>query len=565
MRRMSLVSRLLSLVLVACLPGLAALIYSSIDLRNTRYHDVNAEALRNAHFAVSELDQVFEGIKGVLHAVGQAAEVRGNDVAQCQQYLTRVRAQLAPLTSIVILDRDGYSRCFSEGAVPTVSLSDRYYFQEALATRQFSVGDYTPSRLSNRKIVPVALPAVTGDHVDFIVAAGINLEWLGRQLRERGLARGSAVTVADRNGIILAREPNPERFIGTTFPTQYMYLLSEEPGTADIRSRDGIRRVVGYVPAPYTPFGLYVSSGIARTEAFGPVDRALRSSIMLFVLGSAAAFVLAWLVGNSIIRRPLMQMVETAESWRRGDDSVRNHLDGRNDEIGVLGQTFDRLMDENARREEERELSEARREILVHELAHRVKNTLATVQSIATMSFRNNQGPEALRGFQERLQALVRSHDLLTRHNWQHADLREVAEAALAPAREDLAHRFTLSGPPVDLRSAIVVPIAMIFHELCTNSLKYGALCNDTGHVEVRWTKQPDERGNLINLIWSEHGGPPVKPPEREGFGTRLLTSLTRQMGGSYEMNYAASGVVCDICLVTRADNVAAESEPASD
>jgi two-component sensor histidine kinase len=272
------------------------------------------------------------------------------------------------------------------------------------------------------------------------------------------------------------------------------------------------------------------------------------------VLGSAAAFVLAWLVGDGIIRRPLMQMVATAESWRRGQDGMRNRLDGRNDEIGVLGQTFDSLMDENALREEEREESEARREILVHELAHRVKNTLATVQSIASMSFRNNQGPEALRRFQDRLQALVRSHDLLTRHNWQHADLREVAEAALAPAREDLAHRFTLSGPPVDLRSAIVVPIAMIFHELCTNSMKYGALSNDTGHVEVRWTKEPNEIGNLISLTWSERGGPPVKPPEHEGFGTRLITSLTGQMGGGYEVHYSVSGVVCDIHLVTRTD-----------
>lgn len=554
MRRMSLVYRLLSLVLVACLPGLAALIYSSLDLRDSRYRDANAEAQRNAHFAVSELEQIFEGIKGILHTAGQASEIRSGDFASCQQYLARVRSKLPLLTSIVVIEPGGQARCFSEGRVPAVNLGDRYYFREAITTHQFSVGDYTVSRLSDKRIVPVALPVMKDSQVDFVVGAGVNLEWLGQQLRERGLARGSAVTVADRNGVIIAREPNPEKFIGTSFPTQYMYLLSALPGTADVRSRDGIERIVGYVPAPYTSFGLYVSSGIARSEALGPIDRALRSSILLFLLGSAAAFMLAWLVGDSIIRRPLMQMVATAESWRRGRDGVRNRLDGRKDEIGVLGQTFDSLMDENARREEEREQSEARREILVHELAHRVKNTLATVQSIASMSFRNNQGPEALRGFQERLQALVRSHDLLTRYNWQHADLREVAEAALAPAREDLAHRFTLSGPPVDLRSVIVVPTAMIFHELCTNSMKYGALSNDTGHVEVRWTKEAIERGNLICLTWSERGGPPVIAPDHEGFGTRLITSLTRQLGGGYEAHYAVSGIVCDIRLVTRPD-----------
>ena len=113
-----------------------------------------------------------------------------------------------------------------------------------------------------------------------------------------------------------------------------------------------------------------------------PVDRALRDSILLFSFGSIVALILAWLVGESIIRRPLMRMVATAEAWRLGHDTVRTGIIDRDDEIGILGQTFDRLMDENAHREKMREAAEARREILVHELAHRVKNTLATVQSM---------------------------------------------------------------------------------------------------------------------------------------------------------------------------------------
>jgi two-component sensor histidine kinase len=551
MRRMSLVNRLLALTLVACLPGLAALIYSSVDLRNTRYSEVHAEALRNARFAVSEVDQIFQGIQGSLHAVAQADEVRHGDAATCAAYLARVRAGLPQLTSILLLNSDGSPRCYSEGELPKVNLGDRYYIREAKATHQFSVGDYVVSRATGIHIVPVALPAFTGDHVDYIVSAGLNLEWLGSQLLERGVARGGAVTIADRNGIIVAREPSPQKFIGTGFPTEYMNLLSSEPGTADVRSSDGIDRIIGFVPAPVTPFGLYVSSGIAKDEALGPIDRSFRNSIMLFLLGSAAAFALAWLVGDTIIRRPLMHMVATAESWRRGHDTARTGLAGRKDEIGVLGQTFDRLMDENTQREEDREVAENRREILVHELAHRVKNTLATVQSIASLSFRNSQGPEALRNFHDRLQALVRSHDLLTRRNWEHADLLEVIEAALAPVREDRAHRFKLSGPPVDLLSATVVPIAMIFHELCTNSIKYGALSNDEGRIIVNWTAQEQDEGTAISLIWSEEGGPVVTPPERSGFGTRLITNLTAQMNGSVDMRYPPSGIVCNIRLVT--------------
>lgn len=561
MRRMSLVNRLLALTLVACLPGLAALIYSSIDLRNTRYSEVHAEALRNARFAVSEIDQIFQGIEGTLHAVAQADAVRHGDLATCSSYLARVRAGLPQLTSILVLNNDGTPRCYSEGAPPKINLSDRYYIREAKATKQFSVGDYVISRATGLHIVPMALPVADGDTIELIVSGGLNLEWLGNQLLQRGVARGDEITIADRNGIIVAREPSPEKFIGTGFPTEYMNLLSSEPGTADVHSKDGIDRIIGFVPSPVTPFGLYVSSGIARDDALGPIDRSFRNSILLFLLGSAAAFALAWLVGDSIIRRPLMQMVATAESWRRGHDSARTGLSGRKDEIGILGQTFDSLMDENSQREAERELAESRREILVHELAHRVKNTLATVQSIASLSFRNNQGPEALRNFHDRLHALVRSHDLLTRRNWEHADLLEVMEAALAPAREDRAHRFTLSGPPVDLLSSTVVPIAMIFHELCTNSLKYGALSNDAGRVMVRWTAQPQEGGTDVSLIWSEEGGPPVKPPEHEGFGTRLIGSLTKQMNGEFSVQFPPSGIVCNIRLIT--PNKEAETDQA--
>ncbi|HEY0234901.1 MAG TPA: HWE histidine kinase domain-containing protein [Afipia sp.] len=552
-RRLSLTQRLLALTLVASLPGIAALAYSSLDLRNTRYNEVRADALRNAFFVVSEIDQIFNGIEGALHAVSQASEIRSGDPKVCADFIARARARLQPVTSILILNVDGTARCYSEGDVPRINLSDRYYFREALATKSFAIGDYVQSLASGKHVVSLALPMVNGETVEYVVAAGLNLEWLGRQLRDRGMARGSAITIVDRNGIIIAREPEGEKFVGTDFPARYMSMLSGLPGTRDVDGSDGVDRIVGFVPAPETPFGLYVSSGISRLEAFAPIDRALRNSLLLFTIGTAIAFVMAWLVGEGIIRRPLMQMVATAEAWRRGQDTARTGIVNRSDEIGILGQTFDHLLDENEQREEEREVSEARREILVHELAHRVKNTLATVQSIASLSFRNSQGPEALRGFHERLQALVRSHDLLTRHNWQNADLLEVAEAALAPVREDHAHRFSLKGPKVDLTSSTVVPISMIFHELCTNSMKYGALSNGDGKIAVEWTAAPHSRGTFISAVWREQNGPLVKPPEHEGFGTRLIKSLSQQLGGDVEVDYPPTGLVCNLHFIAPA------------
>jgi two-component sensor histidine kinase len=551
---MSLTQRLLALTLAATLPGLIALIYSAIDLRNTRYAEVRTEALRNTQFVVSELDHIFDGVEATLHAVSQAADVRQGDPQACSAYIGRIREKVPALTSLLVANIDGTVRCYSEGT-SDANFSDWPYFQNVLKGKKFSIGTYTASRVSRLNAVPVALPVLSEDRVESVVMAGINLDWLNTEISHRGTSRGGTIVVADRDGIIVSRSPDPEKYVGTKITDRNARLVNaDKASVADVLSPDGAQRIAGYVPASLTPFGFYVSAGTSRAEAFKSIDSALYASILLFIFGSGIALILAWLVGEGFIRRPLMRVVATAEAWRQGHDAARTGIVNRDDEIGILGQTFDRLMDENAEREEQRDLAEARREILVHELAHRVKNTLATVQSIASLSFRHNQGPEAIRGFHDRLQALVRSHDLLTHRHWEHADFQEMTEAALAPAREDRAHRFSLSGPRVNLPPGTVVPISMILHELCTNSLKYGALSNDNGRIILRWTATPAESGTRLDIVWSEEGGPPVKPPEQEGFGSKLIASLTMQMNGAVKTSYAVSGLVCEMHLITPAN-----------
>ena len=550
---MSLTHRLLALTLVASLPGLAAVSYGAFDLRNARYAEARAAALRNAQVVVSEVGQIFDGIQGTLRTVAEADEVDRLNSTACTDYIMRVRPNIEPLTAILVVGLDGNIRCFSEPSLASPNLATRDYFRTAVDQKKFAIGTFIASKVSDRNIIPLATPIIRDGQVTGAIVAGLNVEWLGQQLKQRGVQRGGTILIADRTGIVVSREPAPEKYVGKKIDDSLGRIGAAAPGSEDIIGIDGVQRIIGYVPASMTPFGLYVSSGIARSEAFEPIDRAVRNSIALFALGSAVAFLLAWLVGESIIRRPLMRMVATAEAWRRGHDTVRTGIVGRSDEIGVLGQTFDRLMDENAMREEQRANAEERREILVHELAHRVKNTLATVQSIASLSFRHSQGPEALRQFHERLQALVRGHDLLTRKNWQHAGLSEIAEAAIAPLQEERGHRFVISGPTVDLPPTTAVPMAMILHELCTNAMKYGALSNDNGRVTIGWTTQPADAGTTVSLIWSESGGPAVTSPGEEGFGTRLIANLSRQLGGDCTFRYLPSGMVFHLSMIAPA------------
>jgi PAS domain S-box-containing protein len=190
--------------------------------------------------------------------------------------------------------------------------------------------------------------------------------------------------------------------------------------------------------------------------------------------------------------------------------------------------------------------------LLIHELNHRVKNTLATVQSIAGQSLRRLEGEDAASAraaFEARLLALARVHDVLTRESWEGAELGTVVADATAPldANDGQRSRFLVSGPPLRLPPRIALSIAMALHELGTNAVKYGALSREGGIVSIAWTVERGEETRLL-LRWRESGGPPVTPPTRTGFGSRLIErSLARELAGDVQLIYAPSGVVCTI------------------
>ncbi|WP_210529436.1 PAS domain S-box protein [Rubellimicrobium arenae] len=194
----------------------------------------------------------------------------------------------------------------------------------------------------------------------------------------------------------------------------------------------------------------------------------------------------------------------------------------------------------------DRKLAEERRALLVNELNHRVKNTLATVQSLAAQSFRLGQVDRAVRkAFEARLMSLARAHDVLTQQSWEGARLDDLARRALTPFSTDPA-RLSLRGPALWLPPRIVLALAMAFHELATNAAKYGALSGPDGHVDLSWeaTRMAGER--RLRLVWAESRGPSVEPPTRQGFGSRLIEhGLANELGGEVEIDYCASGVIC--------------------
>jgi PAS domain S-box-containing protein len=193
-----------------------------------------------------------------------------------------------------------------------------------------------------------------------------------------------------------------------------------------------------------------------------------------------------------------------------------------------------------------RKLAEEAKELLLHEIKHRVKNTLATVQAIATQSFRNAP-PDESGAFIARLHALADAHDLLTQQNWDIVDVRSVIDRALKAFVEAGRTRILASGPEMLVDSGNALLIAMILHELGTNAVKYGALSNDTGHVRLDWAPAVAGEQRWFKLQWLESGGPAVTPPTRKGFGSNMIERALRGQHGRVEFRYAAEGLTCNI------------------
>jgi PAS domain S-box-containing protein len=193
----------------------------------------------------------------------------------------------------------------------------------------------------------------------------------------------------------------------------------------------------------------------------------------------------------------------------------------------------------------DRKSVEEDRELLINELNHRVKNTLATVQSVARQTLTGRGVPQAVqRGFEARLQALGNVHSLLTEHNWEGAGLREVIEMSLGPHGAADRRAFGIAGPDFRLRPKSAVALSMAMHELATNAAKYGALGAQDGRVDIAWQIE----GGRFSLAWRESGGPSVKPPTRRGFGSRLIErGLAAELRGRVKIEYRAEGVVCSI------------------
>ncbi len=193
----------------------------------------------------------------------------------------------------------------------------------------------------------------------------------------------------------------------------------------------------------------------------------------------------------------------------------------------------------------DQKLAQEQQTLLINELNHRVKNTLAIVQGLAQQTFTLEvPTPVARKVFDARLKALALAHDLLTRQNWKAAKISDILSSGVEATAGDAAKRVSYNGPDVTLPPQTAVSFAMAVHELSTNAVKYGSLSNDTGIVSVSWTINSAYDQMRLNFEWQETGGPDVAPPKKTGFGTRMIQhGLAAELHGTINLEFAPTGV----------------------
>jgi len=194
----------------------------------------------------------------------------------------------------------------------------------------------------------------------------------------------------------------------------------------------------------------------------------------------------------------------------------------------------------------ENETAKRLQHLLLEELHHRVTNTLATVHAITSQSLRTAESLEEGRlAVESRLVALGRAHDLLLQANWASAKLTDVIHAAIAPFDNDNVQRFVVQETPIEVGPGAILPLTMSLNELCTNAVKYGALSNATGRIDIAPTV--DEVSGRFKLTWTEQDGPAVQEPTRRSFGTRLIGRLADQVHGAVRLRYEPAGLVYEL------------------
>ena len=403
---------------------------------------------------------------------------------------------------------------------------------EAFSAGRNKVSDLLEGPVAGKPVITVGTP-ITVRGQFYVLSYVVESASFTSVFRQQRVPDSWVATLLDNKQRVIARSRLNEKFTGAQASADMTENLRHSTeGVNKSISLEGVPTMVAYTRSPQTGWTLVVA--IPRKELASTVNRSVAVGTGIFLLLLGLGLWLA-LVYSQRINRDMRRLVQDASAIGRGETLQPAPSDSL-EEIAAVHTALLTASQELKARED-------RQGVMINELNHRVKNTLATVQALARQTFAKAD-KRSLAVFTDRLIALSGAHDLLTRTGWREADMAALVAASLG-AHVDRVER---AGPTVALAPHTAVGLSMVFHELATNSAKYGALSVPGGRVALTWRLDPVT--DVLSFVWRDIGGPPVTPPTAPGFGTRLIeSSIRREQKGQAHFDFQVDGLVFQASL----------------
>jgi two-component sensor histidine kinase len=428
---------------------------------------------------------------GGLQVLTLTDTLRNGDFENFHRIASGFLDQYGPDGVVLVADRQG-RQLFSSMTMNTASLPMRHnreIVEKVFATKGPAYSNLFYGAVKQRPIMTVEVPVLRDGEVLYDISFSPPISIFHTIIEKQRPGEDWTISIFDGNGVNFARIPNPHETIGKrASPLLFAEMFRRPEATLQTVSLEGVPLITSYARSSLT--GWTVAAGIAESSLVGPLWRSLAITSV---------------IGSVLLLTGLAFAVRMATTIARG---------------------------------------EMLHDLLIEELNHRVKNTLAILQAVAVQTFRSASKAEREK-FEGRLGALAEAHNLLSTEKWQGSELQDVVSRVLQPYLLNNPERMRMSGPSVPLSPRFAVVLSMILHEMATNAAKYGALSNDAGTVKLDWQVITEHAGPKLRLVWTEAGGPPVVAPVQRGFGSRLIERSARdQLGGEATVDFLPRGVV---------------------
>jgi len=534
-------SRLTVLVVLAAAPPLALIAYNTFEWRTLLERQAGDEALASARLIAAEMSQLMNGTRHLMLTITKHPAVPDNE-AECAAHFTAVVKNLAIYREAALIDRDGKFHCSSIAIPPTLNVSDRAYFSEPLRTGRFTIGNITTGRVTGERSLHASMPYQTPDkRFDGVIVFILNPERIAREFAHRAWPANHRLSVLDREGNVVFMIPPAEKTeLHTAAREAFRRSTVSRDRTFIVRNSDGTDEIVGVQLLDDEPHGLYVAVSVDLDLALAQLWDVAWRSMILALIAILLALLGATLAGVWLLQRPILALVDTARRREAGDTKAQFPRLGRRSELGRLSAALTAMSDKVDGLLEQKEF-------LLRELQHRVMNSLQILSSLLLMQSRHAADPvtrEELKNARDR----VLSMGTVYRHLYRTETVGPVEFGEflrLICKESEQAYggaKIICNTEPLFVSGNTATSLAVLLHELITNSLKHAYPEGEAGEIKISLSRV--KRGRIEFRVADNGRGLPenfdLDSPTSLGF--KVITATVRRFGGTLAINRLEPG-----------------------